>query len=343
MKLDPPEQRKARQMEAKVIVSHKTNITPSNVAWHHPKNAIDTEDDRFHNRIGPLWWFRLSLLFTRLFRNTTVVVTQYHDYNSLFSRCYCCLDRLPKAHNLDPPSRPNFQYREWTALRRKFLNLPLQTHLLDESETPDPTPLSTNGHYANDMLPLNGLCVKCDALCGCSTLLVLMGGTSLRKLGRFFRHDLSPFPLTDELFEHWSTFPQLLDESSKGCHLCSLILDTLSEEQQDDLCRRDTRLEPELIELEDNTESRRRAIKVGRTVYIKILTPIVSTLGWRHDENRKYTASSLLLMPHFGYSRVPRRWIRQRNVERSHSLNKDPGMNWHLEQVDPIEIWKTSE
>lgn len=334
MKLDSPAKRRARQTEAQGLIARKTDVTRSNSVWHQPKNLIDTEDESFWEKMYSPWRIVVSQVFGSPSSHNVKKQNEDHDRGPLFARCLCCLEPLPEARSLEPLSWLNFQYSEWASLRNRYLRLPSRSDRnlgtfegidLHEDASPEQQ--------------LNKLCSKCDVLCGRSTLLDFMGGFSLRRVAKYIRHALSPFPLTEELFEHWSTFPELLAEATNGCHLCNLMLATLSIDQQDELISRDARLERELDALGDEIAPRGQAIAADRRIYVKIAGP--SALGSNKDP--KHAHSSLLLIPHFGYATLPRRWIRQRNVERAHSLNKDPGMEWHHEYVDPIEIRMTGE
>ena len=167
-----------------------------------------------------------------------------------------------------------------------------------------------------------------------------MNGLTLRRFVRFLRHACSNEPLTDEILEHWSSFPRLLSEAQGGCHLCSLVLATLSSEQRDELCQRDAELKAQLRGVEEGVGAADQdltlSLRAHRTVYFKVIAP--SAFEWRSDRYTNYGRSSLLLVPHFGWGRLPRRWLSQRHIERANSLNLDPTIDWKFEYVDPIEI-----
>lgn len=341
MKVDSPQERKVKQKEAKMLVGNKNHNAQANAVWYHPQNEIDREDDRCASRFGSPRWSHILSTFARLFRRKKDESSGWSTQDRLFSKCYCCPEQLPKARRLTKPTVLNFQHRNWEALRQSVLDLP---PLYNGSKKPITHGEPFDRSHGHSEVRLNKLCVKCDALCGRSTLLDFMAGPSLRRHVKYLGYMLSVFPLTDELFEHWDTFAQLLQEAEDGCHLCNLVLDSLSTEQRASLSERDARLGEEL-QASDTVETRKNAIRSGRAIYIKMLAPVAPVLGWdvniftrRRTNDQKYERSSLLLLPHFGYSRLPRRWKQQTIIEREHSLNVWPETEWHSEHVEPIEI-----
>lgn len=342
--LPSPQERKAQQAESRYLQNQKSSVASRDAIWYQPKLSIDTKDAGFV-KVGFLSWC-LGLFGRSMRRSFHSVIerkieqaSQRQINDAHFSSCYCCLDDVPEELNANKPAWYDIQYRGWRSRRRRFLGLPNQPQ--SERTVGDSSVLLHDG------TPLNQLCVKCETMCGRSNLLDLMSGMTVRRYAKYLWFTLNPSFRPEELFKHWATATQLFEEARSGCHLCSLMVDTLSPDQREELIRQDTRLEdgPRVTEDANADDLQRHAAssKKSRGIYIKLLAPSSSPLQWRPDKNRNYSKSSVLLIPHFGFGTVPRRWQNRRRVERAQSLNMDPAMKWWLEHIEPIEIRKTGE
>jgi hypothetical protein len=327
--LPPSEQRRMQQTNAQVSLAQKSNPVARDNIWYKSKLSIDTEDTGFLEKMRPSWVSKLlhpanHRPFQRSTARNITRSAEFVSEDSHFSRCYCCLDSKPKAIRPQGPAWYDLRYSIWLTKRDRLLRF------ASDRDGPSASDLGESAVLLEDGSTLNQLCTKCEAICARSNLLDLMSGMSIRRFFTFLRFVFTPGSLTEELFEHWPSTTILLEEAQKGCHLCSLMMDTLSPGQKDGLLQRDS---------QQAHDSRREDI----AVYVKLLISSVSPSAWRKDKNRQYAPSSVMVVPHFGYATVPRRWQVQRSVERAVSLNVDPTMKWWLEHADPIEIRRTSK
>ena len=337
--------RKTQQLDSRLRLAGKTDTIAIADVWHQPKACIDTEDVSFSKRIGPWWVARLFRLpwgrpHQRLIAGNLKLGSESRDNATHFSRCYCCLGPASKARRSWRPMWYEFQYYSWLWRRDRLLRIARHDGHYSDADPERSAALLEDGST------LNQLCVKCKSVCGRSNLLDMMCGMTLRRFVKYLMYALDPRSLTEELFEHWPTTAGLVDAAQKGCHLCSLINDTLSTEQRKQLLdRNDGSIEGETSSTNINEQGslHTSSLRKSTQVYLKLLAPHASPYVWRHDRNRPYPSSSVLLVPHFGYATVARRWQKKRYVERAVSLNLDPAMKWWLEHVEPIEIRKAGE
>jgi hypothetical protein len=181
------------------------------------------------------------------------------------------------------------------------------------------------------------MCSQCEVFCAKSELLKSL--SRYPNLLEYLFHASEATPLVEELFEHYSSFKTLLASAYDGCHLCTLMVECLNFEQRaellDQCASEESRTQDDGRAVEDHGGT--SGSKVGtadQRIFVKIVNP--SYFANRHTDAR--LNSSLLLVPHFGYARVPRRWLGYREVQRAQSLQADPTLQWGLELVAPIEI-----
>jgi hypothetical protein len=257
-----------------------------------------------------------------------------------FGRCYCCLesDFLPEDPRLQPAggkrkkqrTRPKaektYTQSSWSSRREAFLKQPSMSHFGKVCSNNNPE------------FPRHKLCEKCSTMCSSSELM------KMEKIenGRLYW----------EVFEHWET-PKDMENSVKTvhCHLCTIIWSTLSDSQKEELLRIDSQLAAELEEDESNDEQRAEelrdfyAAKRGIRIVIErwVMFSRTSMVDWEtyqnsgvlhHEKNQR----PLKIIPHFGGTRIAKRWLNQRTASRAISLGYDPAEEWQREQAESIII-----
>lgn len=146
------------------------------------------------------------------------------DYeSSLFSRCYCCLDSDPYAQvQSGTDLEQQRKQTEWDQQRRIFLEQPVQGHqsdLLAAEISADSQPVKS--HI---------LCDKCSWMCSTSCLIALQRGWTSQTFWKYISHAFSREPMVEENFEHCLSTTELQRQSDQGCHLCSLMWNSMSDD-----------------------------------------------------------------------------------------------------------------
>ena len=229
----------------------------------------------------------------------------------LFSRCYCCIG-TDKAPN--PCREHDGIYDLDNEERDQFLSLPSLGH----SEVPKSLMEAHAAGLEEEEIKYHSLCRICTNICRESRLLTFHRGPSLGGLWQIILLAFRSHDLVEEAFSLPSA-REIQSSAKNGCHLCNMIWDLLSPEQQSDLLQRG----------ED-------------TNYVKILTQYAHR-KWAKLWLESHVADSLRLIPHFGARTVPRRWMTGKRAEMAKALGDDPVMEWHKEHVEPIEIRVTGE
>jgi len=267
-----------------------------------------------------------------------------------FSRCYCCLGSDPPpatSSSLQVNSPPNEdtellnRQSQWQDQRELFLRQPPQGHPLII-----PRPLEADGitRLGKEIEP-HYLCEKCTFMAQNSDLIELQSGWNMHTYRKLLSQAFKREAFVEECFEHWPTPSEMEFQVKKmGCHLCTMVWNTMSEEQQQELLARDSLLEQELNELLSNEhhdqvqlEGIREYYHKQRCIQMKIRSP------WAHREwagawKSRHSRRSLRLVPHLGGKRVAQRWMEQKLAWRAISLDEDPVLEWDMEQDDGLEI-----
>jgi hypothetical protein len=272
--------------------------------------------------------------------NGVIGVQGRNRRETLFSYCYCCLDtdfRPPNTNRRVSTRRFTFLTKQ----RSLFLRRPpsehksIPTYLLDDFKE----------NLPQDKIEYHQLCEKCTYVCNKSQILDLQSGLTIRNFCQYVWNAFRIDPVVEEAFEHWSSAAKLKAAVENNCHLCNLIWDTLSDEQQIELLKLDEELGHKLEQALRVSETRDHQmierLQRRRTVRIKIQSPW-SQRNWIDGWKTRHAKWSLRLIPHFGQKQLPRRWLKQRLVDRAVSMDEDPVMDWDEEQVDPIEVSATS-
>ena len=276
----------------------------------------------------------------------------------LFSRCYCCLedDRDITAGASQHTMTQSNEDTEMLAIRTRwleqrdlFMQQPRQCHPGYPQTTIDIEGTNQLGEAFNP----HQLCQKCTYMAGNSFLIQLLSGWTWAMYRKFLSFAINYKPFVEEDFEHWSTPLQMRTEVESGCHLCTMMWYTLSEEQQKQLLAHDSDLEREMegkIEQlrldrnheEDKVDHIKAIYHRQRCIRLKIRSPSAHK-GWATAWAARHSYQSLRLIPHFGGNKVARRWMKEKFARRAISLGQDPTLDWDQEQVDGLEIASTSE
>lgn len=148
--------------------------------------------------------------------------------------------------------------------------------------------------------------------------------------------------MVEETFGHCLSVVELQRRSELGCHLCTLIWSSMSEEQQGELMSQDQRL---VVELEGALANLREVeasiIKRKRAVRIKIQSPWAQR-QWTSPWRSRHSFDALRLIPHFGEQQLARRWMKRKFASCLVSIGEDPTLDWDKEHVDAIELRVTS-
>lgn len=266
-----------------------------------------------------------------------------------FSRCYCCLDSDPRpvtssslqaTSSSDEDTELLSKQSQWQDQRELFLQQPPQGH---PSIIPRPLDAAGIARLGNEFKP-HYLCEKCNFMARNSFLIELQSGwtfSTYRKfLSRAFKHEA----FVEECFEHWPTPSDMEFQVKVGCHLCTMVWNTMSEEQQQELLSQDSVLEQELHELSSSKmydQSQLQEIQIlyhqQRCIRMKIRSPSAHK-AWAGAWKSRHSYQSLRLIPHFGENKVAQRWMEQKLACRAISLDKDPVLEWDKEQDDGLEI-----
>jgi hypothetical protein len=303
------EERRRRQDRAVEYVTskRKQSLGERTAGWHQQRSTIASLPDTY----APL------------------ALRDEYSSTSLFSRCYCCLDSDPFAETSTKLKRKWKMIRPtWRKNRTAFLQQAAISHFGN-------IPLTTG---IRDNFGAHRLCEKCEFICSESYL--------INKYS--WRHGKSKGP-TDEMFEHYSTPNELQQSATNGtCHLCALIWGVMSEQQQRELLDTDERMVEELdqalraLDTESEKEKKREEYHQKRCITIRL-----ESLSRKCSYTRTAFATYPIevvgdgprLIPHFGRTRVPRRWENKRLVKEAIAMGLDPALrSKHLEQSGAIII-----
>jgi hypothetical protein len=269
-----------------------------------------------------------------------------------FSPCHCCLPtdpvkKLADIDEIDNRSRSSFYShkngKQWQEERSLFLG---QTASRHKSVVVPRTDESPEFPAREDYQP-HALCDKCLGLCNSSFLIELARGWTFQTYFKYLLRAFTWEPLVEECFEHWPTPTVLREKAQNGCHLCTLIWQTLNSEQQDELLAYDSDLasllERELSILggrEEDRESLQAQFHSRRCIRVKIQSPWAQK-RWKTSWDKSHCSKALRLVPHFGQRRVARRWMKRKFAYRAISIDQDPTLSWDMETVEAIEIVAT--
>ena len=249
-----------------------------------------------------------------------------------FLRCSCCINdsciTCPKSIGYDSEqSANNFPERLKHRLnvRSKFL-----AHTVSRSSslnTDEPTS-AVNPHL---------LCNVCLWIC-CSSS-ILQARDALNPIRHF-----SPHIRERECFEHYSIPQMLFDSAKNGCHLCTLIMSSMSPEQHQSLFDTDSTLEDQRRRaLEEASEDggkqaieekyrRLRRVRLTIETFDGDIQPRDSQL--KNVHSLEISKGGAQIVPHFGKFHRPRRWMRCIRDFEKHMLVEDG----ELEFAPPILI-----
>lgn len=267
---------------------------------------------------------------------------------SHFSRCYCCLDSdsalvtspsLQATPSSDEDTELLSKQSQWQDQRDLFLGLPPQGH-----PSIIPRPLEAAGiiRLGNEFKP-HYLCEKCSFMARNSFLIELQSGWTFPTYCKFLSRALKREPFVEECFEHWPTPSDMEFQVKAGCHLCTMVWNTMSEEQQQELLTQDSALkqklhEPSSSEIGDQSQLREIQDRYRQQrIRMKIRSPSAHK-AWADAWKSRHSHQSLRLIPHFGGNKVAKRWMEQKLVSRAISLDDDPVFDWDKEQDDGLEI-----
>lgn len=313
--------------------------------WHCPTPELEVRQGIDADTQGIQWWQNMWWPRTLLQRHVERItymrqwplnfVTTAILRNDVFSRCDCCLDsdESPEPLVIHPMALEQLQHR-----REEFMRTAVH---LSQGLPRQERPLSENGEqlpeWSADVMPdpptrtsvpLHQLCERCLSMYCASELMTLFTGSAW---SRFRWHVRATFaftqngPLLEEMFLLWESVVALRASAQNGCHLCSMLWDSISPTQQDALVRE--------VNTYANTDG---SNDLG--VFVKILSPH----GWQPGKVFPGNhLEHLYLVTHFGLRRVPRFWLEQKFVLRAQSLGRDPLLD-HGELLPPIRICRTS-
>lgn len=182
------------------------------------------------------------------------------------------------------------------------------------------------------------LCERCEFICSESCL--------INKHFRFYNWIYGP---ADETFEHYSNLKELQRSATNGtCHLCALIWGVMSKQQQRELLDTDDRMVEELdlalraLDTEGEKEMKRKEYHQKRCITIRLEnlsheTPYTRTAFVTYPV--EMVGGGPRLIPHFGRTKVPRRWENKRLIKEAIAIGLDPALrSKHLEQAAAIII-----
>jgi hypothetical protein len=179
-------------------------------------------------------------------------------------------------------------------------------------------------------------------MCSTSYFIALQRGWTSQTFWKYISHAFSREPMVEETFEHCLSAVELQRQSDQGCHLCSLMWNSMSEEQQGELLSQDERLALELeAALANLQEDKANIVKRKRAVRVKIQSPWAQT-QWMSPWKSRHTFDALRLIPHFGEQQLARRWMKKKFASCLVSIGDDPTLDWDQEHVDAIELRATS-
>jgi hypothetical protein len=266
-----------------------------------------------------------------------------------FSRCYCCLDSDPPPEtssslqvtsSSDEDTELLSKQSQWQDQRELFLRQPSQGH---PSIIQRPLEAAGITRLGNEFKP-HYLCEKCSFMARNSFLVELQSGWNFSTYRKFLSRAFKTKPFVEECFEHWPTPSDMESQVRVGCHLCTMVWNTMSEEQQQELLSQDSVLKQELHELSSSKiydQSQLQEIQnlyhQQRCIRMKIRSPSAHE-AWANAWKSRHSHESLRLIPHFGENRVAQRWMEHKLACRAISLDEDPVLDWDEEQDDGLEI-----
>lgn len=349
-----------RKLQAEVFINPSDyRINSMNGESMHYSHAMDRDRHRSQaidaitkNHGSKRFWYHPLVMVNDQEHSLRLVNRRSLSNNSEtphFSRCYCCLDSDPRPVTLsslqatsspDEDTELRSKQSQWQDQRELFLQQPPQGH---PSIIPRPLDAAGIANLGKEFEP-HYLCEKCNLMARNSFLIELQSGwtfsTYRKLLSRAFKREA----FVEECFEHWPTPSDMEFQVKVGCHLCTMVWNTMSEEQQQELLSQDSVLERELHELSSSKiydQSQLQEIQSlyhqQRCIRMKIRSPSAHE-AWAGAWRSRHSSQSLRLIPHFGGNKVAQRWMEQKLACRAISLDEDPVLKWDEEQDDGLEI-----
>jgi len=238
----------------------------------------------------------------------------------LFVRCTCCVSasEIPKleAARIRWSINLGTSSRSWKAKRRRRKR---EAFLLSPLTSPAQ-------EFAAEIAQLDfrphAICARCEEVCNRSSLLERKRWATRGA----FKIDHS------ERYALWNTPLELVQSAAKGCHLCTLIWSSLSQEQQETLLQADEVIQTERDEMISSVVSDqqqlvriREEFRRRRLIWLRLCFVELASDTWPPPFR-------LDIVPHFGGFKVPRLWL---PAVRGYSIRK---MQMGVEAGEPLRI-----
>lgn len=289
------EEQKSQQQGARLQISRlDTDMKSLGSYWYYPTDRLDSLHIALQQQASsPFFGLLRHRLFNRFNRNLLqdyLRQTQEDDIplldfgddqyrmeetnvhsEELFCRCECC----PDGDDPAVVSQNGYVLAEQPTLDQQWSELEAYADFRrGYLQRMDPQRTATRTEHGStwDNEPvLHELCAACLAICMRSELINLFWGPTWHQLIRYFQNLSSPQPLTDESFPIYDAASRVRYSAFSGCHLCSMIWNSLNKPQQEELLARDQ------SRLAQDTAP-------DTAVYVKILSPH-QHLWPEHSEN----------------------------------------------------------